>query len=41
MNKLEKIKNNFYSPAELINLYVSHKNEEDFINRLIKNEKVK
>jgi SpoVK/Ycf46/Vps4 family AAA+-type ATPase len=41
MNKLEKIKNNFYSPAELINLYVSHKNEQDFINRLIKNEKVK
>jgi ATP-dependent Zn protease len=41
MDKLEKIKNNFYSPAELINLYVSHKNEKDFINRLIKNVKVK
>ena len=41
MNKLEKIKDNFYSPAELINIYVSHKNEKDFINRLIKNVKVK
>ena len=41
MNKLEKIKNNFYSPAELINIYVSHKNEKDFIDRLCKNVKVK
>jgi len=41
INKLEKIKTNFYSPAELINIYVSHKNEKDFIDRLIKNVKVK
>ena len=32
--KLKKIKEYFYSPAELINIYVSHKNETDFINRL-------
>jgi ATP-dependent 26S proteasome regulatory subunit len=37
--KLKKIKEYFYSPAELINLYVSNKNENDFINRLIENKK--
>jgi ATP-dependent 26S proteasome regulatory subunit len=38
--KLEKVKENFYSPAELINIYVSNKNENDFMNRLLKNKKV-
>lgn len=38
--KLEKVKEYFYSPAELINIYVSNKNEIDFMNRLLKNEKV-
>lgn len=38
--KLKKIKEYFYSPAELINIYVSHKNETDFINRLIMNKKI-
>ena len=39
--KLLEVKENFYSPAELINIYVSNKNEVDFINRLVKNEKCK
>jgi len=34
--KLLKVKENFYSPAELINIYVSNKNEVDFMNRLLK-----
>ena len=38
--KLLKVKENFYSPAELINIYVSNKNEVDFMNRLLKNNKV-
>lgn len=38
--KLASIKEYFYSPAELINIYVSHKNEEDFVNRLLKNKKI-
>lgn len=37
---LYKIKDNFYSPAELINIYVSNKNENDFIKRLLKNVNV-
>jgi chaperone BCS1 len=37
---LKKIKEYFYTPAELINIYVSHKNEKDFINRVIMNKKV-
>ena len=37
---LENIKEYFYSPAELINIYVSNKNEEDFIKRLLENKKV-
>lgn len=37
---LSKIKDNFYSPAELINIYVSNKNENDFIKRLLKNVNV-
>jgi hypothetical protein len=39
-DKLSKIKEYFYSPAELINIYVSNKNEEDFLNRLLKNKKI-
>ena len=38
-NILSKIKPNFYSPAELINMYVSHKNEKDFLCRLLQNKK--
>lgn len=37
---LSKVKENFYSPAELINIYVSNKNENDFIKRLLKNVNV-
>jgi SpoVK/Ycf46/Vps4 family AAA+-type ATPase len=32
--ELLKIKDNYYSPAELINMYVSNKNEHDFIKRI-------
>jgi ATP-dependent 26S proteasome regulatory subunit len=39
-NKLSKIKEYFYSPAELINIYVSNKTEEAFLNRLLKNAKI-
>lgn len=38
--KLTKIKENFYSPAELINIYVSNKNEDEFMNRLLQNKKI-
>jgi ATP-dependent 26S proteasome regulatory subunit len=38
--KLLKINEYFYSPAELINIYVSNKNEDSFIERLIQNKKV-
>ena len=38
--RLLKVKENFYSPAELINIYVSNKNETDFMNRLLENKKV-
>lgn len=38
--KLSKVRENFYSPTELINIYVSTKNEIDFVNRLLKNEKL-
>jgi hypothetical protein len=37
---VKKIKEYFYSPAELINIYVSYKNKGDFVKRLLKNEKV-
>ena len=37
---LKKIKPYLYSPAELINMYVSNKKERDFINRIIKNKKI-
>jgi hypothetical protein len=39
-NVLKKVKEYFYSPAELINMYVSHKTEKDFLERLVKNKKV-
>ena len=39
-NKLKKIKPYFYSPAEIINIYVSNKNEEDFMKRIIQNKKI-
>jgi chaperone BCS1 len=38
--KLKKIKPYFYSPAEIINMYVSNKNEEDFMKRLVQNKKL-
>jgi chaperone BCS1 len=36
---LKKIKEYYYSPAELINIYVSHKNKTDFVNRMVENRK--
>ena len=36
--ELKKIKENLYSPAQLINMYVDNKNENDFINRLKQNK---
>jgi ATP-dependent 26S proteasome regulatory subunit len=38
--KLSHIKQYFYSPAELINIYVSYKKEEDFLNRLLQNKNI-
>jgi len=39
-NKLKKIKNEFYSPAEIINCYVLHKDEPNkFMGRLMQNKK--
>jgi SpoVK/Ycf46/Vps4 family AAA+-type ATPase len=39
--KLEKIKEFFYSPAELVNIYIDkNKIENDFLERLLKNKKV-
>ena len=38
--KLNKVKEFFYSPAELINIYVGNKNEESFMNRLLENKKL-
>ena len=37
---LMKIKEYFYSPAELINLYVKHKTETNFLQRLLENKKI-
>lgn len=37
---LKKVKEYFYSPAELINIYVCHKNEKDFLSRLLENKKI-
>jgi SpoVK/Ycf46/Vps4 family AAA+-type ATPase len=33
--KLAKVKEYYYSPAELINIYISHKDENEFMNRLL------
>jgi hypothetical protein len=38
--QLKKIREYFYSPAEIVNIYISNKTEEKFIQRLIKNKKV-
>lgn len=39
-NKLKKIKNEFYSPAEIINCYVFYKDEpKEFMERLMQNKK--
>lgn len=38
--KLLKVKDYFYSPAELINIYVSNKNHQDFMDRLLENKKI-
>jgi len=41
-NLLNKVTPYFYSPAEIINLYLMHKNDETaFIERLLLNEKIK
>ena len=37
---LKKIKEYYYSPAELINLFVSYKNKTDFLNRVLENRKL-
>ena len=37
---LEKINEFFYSPAELVNIYVTHKEEDKFIERLLQNKKI-
>ena len=39
-NDLKKVKEFFYSPAELINMYVSNKSSDDFIKRLLLNKKL-
>jgi chaperone BCS1 len=38
--KLTKVEEFLYSPAEIINMYVGNKNEEAFMNRLLENKKV-
>ena len=38
--KLQQINDCFYSPAELINIYVTHKDEEMFVERLLQNKKL-
>jgi SpoVK/Ycf46/Vps4 family AAA+-type ATPase len=37
---LKNVNEYFYSPAELINMFVSYKNEKEFIERLIQNKKI-
>ena len=36
---LKQVQEYLYSPAEIINMYVSHKDEELFMNRLLENRK--
>ena len=38
-DSLQQVQEHFYSPAEIINMYVSHKEEESFVNRLLENRK--
>ena len=38
--KLVKVEEFLYSPAEIINMYVANKNEETFMNRLLENKNV-
>jgi hypothetical protein len=38
--QLKKIKEHFYSPAEIINIYLTFKTEHAVIKRLIQNKKV-
>jgi ATP-dependent 26S proteasome regulatory subunit len=40
MNLLKKVKENFYSPAEIVNIYISCKKEKEFMKRLMENKKV-
>ena len=37
---LKKIKEYFYSPAEIVNIYLDNKTEDEFIKRLIQNKKL-
>ena len=39
-NKLIQINEFYYSPAEIINIYMANKNEEDFMARILLNKKV-
>ncbi len=39
-NELKNIKEYFYSPAEIINIYVSHKESNAFMKRLLLNKKI-
>jgi len=39
-DKLQNINEFFYSPAEIINIYVTHKEEDKFIERLLQNKKL-
>jgi len=38
--KLMKVEEFLYSPAEIINMYVANKNEEAFMKRLLENKNV-
>ena len=40
IEQLKKVKEYFYSPAEIVNMYISCKTEESFMARLLKNKKV-
>jgi chaperone BCS1 len=40
IEKLQNINDCFYSPAEIINIYVTHKEEDKFIERLLQNKKL-
>lgn len=39
MERLHSVKEYYYSPAEIINMYVSYKDEIEFMNRLLENRK--